>query len=52
MKISSDTIGYTTRDLADCSAMAQPTAAPRTPIHTGIALLPLERKDETWVCWP
>jgi hypothetical protein len=46
MKMSSDTIGYTTRDLGSCSAMPQPTAPPRTPIHTGIAVLLLERNDE------
>ena len=47
MKISNDTIGYTIRYLASCSAMPQPTALPRTPIHTDIAALLLDRNDET-----
>jgi hypothetical protein len=33
MKNSSDTFGNRTRDLPACSAVPQPTALPRTPIH-------------------
>ena len=51
MKISNDTIEYTTRYLASCSAMPQPTALPLIPIHTGIAALLSDRNDETRVCW-
>jgi hypothetical protein len=32
MKNSSDTIGYQTRDLLDCSAVPQWTALPRAPV--------------------
>jgi len=33
MKNSNDTIGKQTRDLPACSAVPQPTAPPRAPLH-------------------
>jgi hypothetical protein len=48
-KIFNNTIQHTARDLSGCSALPQPTALPRTPVHTGIAILLLERNDKTCV---
>jgi hypothetical protein len=43
MKISSDTIGYRTRDLPTCSAVPQPTSPPRASESVILIAFPREQ---------
>jgi len=45
MKNFNDTIGNRTRDLPACSAVPQPTAPPRAPLHCNGNINPLTPKD-------
>ena len=51
IKKSNDTIGNRTRDLPTCSAVPQPTAPPRAPIHIYSCVLTFKRLLFNFVIW-